>query len=80
MFNGAPGMKHLKEIAPTEKEVTDGWFYHGKHLDMFWTFDENGKFYLDEKLKKAGIDTVVLVGLWTDECILSTAYASNSHY
>jgi len=78
VFTGAPGMKPLSEIAPTEEEVADGWFYHGKHLDMFWTFDENGNSYLDEKLKAAGIDTIVLVGLWTDECILSTAYAGNS--
>ena len=78
IFNGAPGMKPLSEIAPTEKEVAGGWFYHGKHLDMFWTFDKNGNSYLDEKLKQAGIDTIVLVGLWTDECILSTSYAANS--
>jgi len=78
VFNGAPGMKPLSEIAPTEEEVADGRFYHGKHLDMFWTFDENGNSYLDEKLKAADIDTIVLVGLWTDECILSTAYAGNS--
>ncbi|XPS87490.1 Isochorismatase-like protein [Desulfosarcina variabilis str. Montpellier] len=78
VFTGAPGMMPLSEIAPTDKEVSDGWFYHGKHLDMFWNFDENGNSYLDEKLKVAGIDTIVLVGLWTDECILSTAYAGNS--
>ncbi len=78
VFTGAPGMKPLAEIAPTEKEVANGWFYHGKHLDMFWNFDENGNSYLDEKLKAAGIDTIVLVGLWTDECILSTAYAGSS--
>ncbi|MFT5699036.1 MAG: nicotinamidase-related amidase [Desulforhopalus sp.] len=78
VFNGAPGMKPISEIAPTEEEVADGWFYHGKHLDMFWTFDENGNSYLDEKLKAAGIDTIVIVGLWTDECILSTVYAGNS--
>ncbi len=78
VFNGAPGMKPLAEIAPTEKEIAAGSFYHGKHLDMFWTFDENGNSYLDEKLKADAIDTIVLVGLWTDECILSTAYAGNS--
>ena len=78
VFGGAPGMEVLSELAPTDEEVAEGWFYHGKHLDMFWTFDENGRSYLDEKLKAFGIDTVVIVGLWTDECILSTAYASNS--
>ncbi|WP_136807173.1 isochorismatase family protein [Desulfosediminicola flagellatus] len=78
IFNGLPGLKPLSDIAPTEKEVADGWFYHGKHLDMFWNFDENGNSYLDEKLKANGIDTIVIIGLWTDECILSTAYAGNS--
>ena len=78
IFDGAPGMKPLAEIAPTEQEVADGWFYHGKHLDMFWNFDENGNSYLDEKLKALGVDTIMVVGLWTDECILSTAYAGNS--
>ncbi len=78
VFTGAPGMEVLAEIAPTDEEVGGGWFYHGKHLDMFWNFDENGDSYLDEKLKAEGIDTIVLSGLWTDECILSTAYAGNS--
>ena len=75
---GAPGMEILKEVEPTEEEKADGWHYHGKHLDMFWSFDENGDSYLDEKLKAQGIDTVVIVGLWTDECITSTAYAASS--
>lgn len=78
IFTGEPGMMPWSEIAPTQKEVSDGWFYHGKHLDMFWNFDEKGNSYLDEKLKAAGIDTIVLGGLWTDECILSTAYAGSS--
>lgn len=78
VFTGGPGLEPLAEIAPTEDEVADGWFYHGKHLDMFWTFDEAGASYLDQKLKAHDIDTIVIVGLWTDECVLSTAYAGNS--
>ena len=78
IFTGEPGMQPLEEIAPTDEEVADGWFYHGKHLDMFWTFDENGNSYLDEKLKSLDIDTIVLSGLWTDECVLATAYAGSS--
>jgi len=78
VFTGAPGLRPLAEIAPTEAEEADGWFYLGKHLDMFWTFDDNGDSYLDEKLKALEIDTIVIVGLWTDECVLSTAYAGNS--
>ena len=45
---------------------------------MFWTFDEDGRSYLDEKLKQQHIDTIVITGLWTDECVLSTAYAGNA--
>ncbi|MFO7576094.1 MAG: cysteine hydrolase [Pelovirga sp.] len=78
VFTGAAGMEPLAEIAPTDADLAAGWFYHGKHLDMFWTFDENGNSYLDEKLKAVGIDTIVIAGLWTDECVLSTAYAGNS--
>lgn len=79
IFGGSPGMEILKEIEPSEKEVKDGWFYMGKHLDMFWTFHpETGKSYLDEKLKAHEVDTIVICGLWTDECILATAYAGSS--
>ncbi len=78
VFTGAPGLEPLAEIAPTEQERAEGWFYLGKHLDMFWTFDDDGESYLDGKLKALDIDTIVIVGLWTDECVLSTAYAGNS--
>ena len=78
VFTGAAGLEPLAEIAPTDEERADGWFYLGKHLDMFWTFDEQGESYLDSKLKALDIDTIVIVGLWTDECVLSTAYAGNS--
>jgi nicotinamidase-related amidase len=78
VFTGAAGLEPLTEIAPTDQERADGWFYLGKHLDMFWTFDEQGDSYLDGKLAALDIDTIVIVGLWTDECVLSTAYAGNS--
>ena len=78
IVQGKEGMKTLKEIEPTEKEIKDGWFYDSKHLDMFWSFGPDGKSYLDEKLKALSIDTIVVCGLWTDECILSTAFAGLS--
>lgn len=78
IFTGDEGMKPLGEIHPTQKEMDDGWCYYGRHLDMFWNFREDGKSYLDEKLKEEHIDTVVICGLWTDECILATSYAASS--
>ncbi len=78
IFTGEAGLQPLKEIAPTAQEIEEGWFYHGKHLDMFWTFNDDGTSYLDEKLKALDIDTIVIAGLWTDECVLATAYAGSS--
>jgi len=78
IFEGAAGLEPLKELAPTAAEKAEGWFYHSKHLDMFWVFRPDGKSYLDEKLKAEGVDTVVIAGLWTDECIVATAYAALS--
>lgn len=45
---------------------------------MFWHFDERGNSYLDKKLRQTGIDTMVLVGLCTDECTLSKSFAKYS--
>eukprot|EP00282_Hemiselmis_andersenii_P000686 CAMPEP_0114111454 /NCGR_PEP_ID=MMETSP0043_2-20121206/1863_1 /TAXON_ID=464988 /ORGANISM="Hemiselmis andersenii, Strain CCMP644" /LENGTH=308 /DNA_ID=CAMNT_0001203489 /DNA_START=13 /DNA_END=936 /DNA_ORIENTATION=+ len=78
IFEGEAGLQPLKEIAPTAQELADGWFYHSKMLDMFWVFEPDGKSYLDEKLKAEGVDTIVIAGLWTDECIIATAYAGLS--
>lgn len=78
VFNGTKGVQPLSEIAPNDEERADGWFYHGKHLDMFWTFNDDGTSYLDGKLKALDIDTIVISGLWTDECVLATAYAGSS--
>ena len=78
IFTGEPGLQPLSEIAPNDDEVSEGWFYYGKHLDMFWTFNDDGTSYLDEKLKSLDIDTIVISGLWTDECVLATAYAGSS--
>lgn len=78
VFEGTEGIRPLAEIAPSKQDIDEGWYYQGKHLDMFWTYNEDGRSYLDEKLKAQGIDTIVIVGLWTDECIMATTYAGNS--
>lgn len=78
IFDGNPGLQILSEIEPDVTEMQEGWFYHSQHLDMFWTFNDDGKSYLDEKLKALDIDTLVIAGLWTDECILATAYAGST--
>jgi len=49
-------------------------------LDMFdeyshWRVDA-GQGSLDEELQKLGVDTVVIVGAWTDDCIIATAFTA----
>ena len=78
IFEGNKGLQVLFEIEPDDKEMADGWFYHSEHLDMFWTFNNEGLSYLDEKLKALDIDTIVISGLWTDECVLATTYAAST--
>jgi hypothetical protein len=78
VWSGDAGLEPMWEVAPTAEEKEAGAFYHSKMLDMFWTFRPDGKSYLDEKLKADGIDTVVIVGLWTDECIVATAFGALS--
>lgn len=78
VWDGTAGIRPLQEIAPTPMELQDGWCYYSRHLDMFWNFTPDGKSYLDTKLQHHGIDTVVICGLWTDECIMATAYAASA--
>jgi nicotinamidase-related amidase len=75
IFQGEKGLQPLAECGPNEEEEKE-WFYHSKALDMFFCFRADGKSFLDEKLKAEGVDTVVITGLWTDECIIATAYSA----
>jgi len=66
------GCDILPEIAPKTPEE-EAMAFPSRDLNMFWNFDDKGNSILDEMLKARDIDTIVLTGSWTDECILSTA-------
>eukprot|EP01084_Bolivina_argentea_P038259 70746_1 len=66
------GKDILHEIAP-QTEIEKQRSFASDDLNMFWNFDSNGDSILDKQLKQIGIDTIIIVGAWTDECILSTA-------
>jgi len=66
------GCDILPEIAP-QTEAEKAMSFPSKDLNMFWNFDDEGNSILEQKLKALDIDTIVLTGSWTDECILSTA-------
>uniref|UniRef100_A0A0G4FGE7 Isochorismatase-like domain-containing protein n=1 Tax=Chromera velia CCMP2878 TaxID=1169474 RepID=A0A0G4FGE7_9ALVE len=77
---GTEGTEVLTEIKPSaaELEKPNRFIYDSVMLDMFWRFDEKGRSLLDEKLRSLDVDTIILTGLWTDECIVATAYAGLS--
>eukprot|EP01083_Nonionella_stella_P047473 127049_1 len=66
------GADILHELAP-KTEIEKSRSFRSIDLNMFWNFDENGDSILEKQLKELQVDTIALVGAWTDECILSTA-------
>jgi nicotinamidase-related amidase len=78
MYMSSPdGTKIVPEVAPAPGDP----FIPSKVLDCFANYDAAGKSILKEWLNSKGIDTLVLVGSWTDDCILSTSVrAVNEHF
>lgn len=74
----------LSEVAPVTDEEWRRVMHKSYSLDMF---DEHamqwlvpaGQGTLHEELQKLGVDTVVQLGAWTDDCIISTAFHAFSH-
>eukprot|EP00438_Fugacium_kawagutii_P016649 Skav205669 [mRNA] locus=scaffold458:481719:483121:+ [translate_table: standard] len=75
----ANGGDVLPEVAPKTPEERKRVMHKSYSLDMFdespmeWLVPE-GQGTLHMELQKLGVDTVVQVGAWTDDCIISTAF------
>jgi len=69
------GAKLVREIKPKGKQEQKNHII-SEQYDLFQTVDGKNQSILHEKLKRDRVDTVVLVGLWTDECILATAFGA----
>ncbi|CAJ1448259.1 unnamed protein product [Effrenium voratum] len=73
------GGEVLPEIAPNTEEEWARVMHKSYSLDMFderpmqWVAKKN-QGTLHTELQKLGVDTVVQVGAWTDDCIISTAF------
>ncbi|CEM38409.1 unnamed protein product [Vitrella brassicaformis CCMP3155] len=65
------GFEIMHEVAPTKEE--EHMIVPSEHLDMFSNMDKDGYSIIHGMLQKLGVDTIVTVGAWTDECILATA-------
>lgn len=69
----------LAEVAPMTEQERRRVMRKSVSLDMFdervmqWMLP-GGQGTLDEELQKLGVDTVVQVGAWTEDCITSTAF------
>jgi nicotinamidase-related amidase len=64
----------MPEAAPQSVEEKK-MVLHSKYYDMFRAGEEDGgESRLHKYLQEQGVNTVVLVGAWTDECIVSTAF------
>ncbi|CAK9050212.1 unnamed protein product, partial [Durusdinium trenchii] len=69
----------LPEVAPETEEEKNRVMHKSYSLDMFderpmkWKVPNN-QGTLHQELQKLGVDTVVQVGAWTDDCIISTAF------
>lgn len=50
------------------------------HLSKFADLDDRGRHILYPLLKKWGVDTVIIIGAWTDDCVLATAYDAVDKY
>lgn len=69
----------LEEIGPINDEERKRVMHKSYSLDMFderpmgWLVPD-GQGTLHSELQKLGVDTVVQVGAWTDDCIIATAF------
>merc|ERR1719454_691526 len=73
------GADVLAEIGPITEEERRRVMHKSYSLDMFderpmsWLVP-SGQGTLHTELQKLGVDTIVQVGAWTDDCIISTAF------
>lgn len=68
------GSYPMKELAPTDEEIKAGHMIHSAHLSKFADVTDDGKSYLREEMKEHGIDTLVVTGAWSEDCITATAF------
>ncbi|CEM38408.1 unnamed protein product [Vitrella brassicaformis CCMP3155] len=71
----ADGLKLMPEVAPHYSHEWDNTVA-SDHYDMFSNLGKHGESVVWEILKGNDVDTVIVVGAWTDMCILTTALSA----
>mmetsp|Transcript_9196 Transcript_9196/g.25838 ORF Transcript_9196/g.25838 Transcript_9196/m.25838 type:complete len:363 (+) Transcript_9196:3-1091(+) len=80
LYNHLPnGGDILSDVAPVTEDERRRVMHKSYSLDMFderpmkWLVPD-GQETLHAELQKLGVDTIVQVGAWTDDCIISTVF------
>ena len=69
----------VDELAPiTDEEMSCS--ISSLHLSKFADLDEKGREILFPMLEGWGVNTIILVGSWTDDCLTSTAFDAIDKY
>ena len=69
----------LKELAPQTAEEFSRYIV-SLHLSKFADYDENGREILFPMLEAWGVNTIVLCGAWTDDCLATTVFDAVDKY
>jgi len=70
---------NLDELAPKNDSETSR-FIISNHLSKFADFDDQGREILFPMLEAWGVNTIILCGSWTDDCVAATAFAATDMY
>jgi len=73
------GYETIKELAPINPSELSRSIV-SLHLSKFADYDEEGREILFPMLEAWGVNTMVLVGAWTDDCIATTAFDAADKY
>lgn len=76
---GEDGGDTVDELAPATEEEKSR-LINSLHLNKFADLDEEGREILFPMLKAWGVNTIVLTGAWTDDCIAATAFSAADEY
>jgi len=78
-ITGEDGIDTVDELAPlTEDEYSRS--IDSLHLSKFADFDDDGREILFPMLEAWGVNTIVLCGAWTDDCLLTTVFDAIDKY
>ena len=76
---GENGHQTVKELAPTNDEELSRSIV-SYHLSKFADYDEEGREIVFPMLEAWGVNTIVLCGAWTDDCLATTVFDAVDKY